>query len=176
MRSSFLKNEWEYALSLGRDGFVRPVYWQKPLPSDPPRNLPPAALRKLRFLHISSPVAGFLSSTLMLAPGDDDSADAMGPSDTISSAEADEVTEFDTAVSAEPRAETDQQRRDANPVDEDAQFSATIQPRATPTDADSWRSTADPRESQRSSVGPILRLVILISLAAAIWLALQFWW
>ena len=35
MRSAFVAEEWRYALSLGRPGFVRPVYWEEPFPEDP---------------------------------------------------------------------------------------------------------------------------------------------
>jgi hypothetical protein len=52
MRSSFARSEWEYAISLQRDGFVRPVYWEEPLPADPNRGLPPEDLRRLTFTRI----------------------------------------------------------------------------------------------------------------------------
>jgi TIR domain len=58
MNSSFVRQEWEYALQLGREGFVRPVYWQDPLPEDPDRNLPPTELRRLHFSKLRvDPVA-----------------------------------------------------------------------------------------------------------------------
>jgi len=49
MRSDFVRQEWEYALSLQRASFVRPTYWEVPLPEDPARDLPPDALRRLHF-------------------------------------------------------------------------------------------------------------------------------
>lgn len=51
MMSEFVRREWEYALRLGRDRFVRPVYWQEPLPAAP--GLPPDALRQLHFQRIA---------------------------------------------------------------------------------------------------------------------------
>jgi hypothetical protein len=34
--SPYVRQEWEYALKLGRDKFIRPVYWEEPKPSIPP--------------------------------------------------------------------------------------------------------------------------------------------
>jgi hypothetical protein len=55
MRSPHVRTEWEHALGLGRDGFVRPVYWEHPRPTDPALGLPPAALDRLHF-HQLEPV------------------------------------------------------------------------------------------------------------------------
>ena len=52
MRSKFCRNEWEYALSLRRPLFVRPVYWEQPLPQDLTLGLPPASLRALQFVPV----------------------------------------------------------------------------------------------------------------------------
>jgi serine/threonine protein kinase len=52
MRSDNVRIEWEYALSLGRANFVRPVYWETPLPESPAENLPPPALRNAHFQHL----------------------------------------------------------------------------------------------------------------------------
>lgn len=49
MSSPFVRQEWEYALALGRESFVRPCYWEDPLPALPAQDLPPAALRRLHF-------------------------------------------------------------------------------------------------------------------------------
>src|SRR5262249_35025854 len=35
MRSPLVRQEWEYALSLGRAHFVRPTYWETPMPEAP---------------------------------------------------------------------------------------------------------------------------------------------
>jgi hypothetical protein len=53
MHSPFVRREWEYALSLNRADFVRPVYWQEPLPSDLNLDLPPQALRQATFTRIA---------------------------------------------------------------------------------------------------------------------------
>jgi len=54
MRSRFVRQEWEYALALGRPYFVRPVYWEEPMPSDPTKDLPPEALLRLHFQRLPS--------------------------------------------------------------------------------------------------------------------------
>jgi hypothetical protein len=49
MRSEYVRREWEHALTLGRRAFIRPTYWEVPMPrSDNPR-LPPDALAELHF-------------------------------------------------------------------------------------------------------------------------------
>ncbi len=53
MRSGFVRREWEHALSLARAGFIRPTYWEDPLPSLPDQSLPPESLRRLHFHRIS---------------------------------------------------------------------------------------------------------------------------
>ena len=49
LASPLVEREWRHALSLGRPQFVRPVYWEEPLPTDPARDLPPDTLRRLYF-------------------------------------------------------------------------------------------------------------------------------
>ena len=54
MSSAFVSQEWRYALSLGRSNFIRPVYWETPLPEDPPGGpasggAPQAAFSKPQF-------------------------------------------------------------------------------------------------------------------------------
>src|SRR5260370_13415135 len=49
MTSPFVKQEYQYALSLKVPHFVRPVYWENPFPEKPEQNLPPEALRRLHF-------------------------------------------------------------------------------------------------------------------------------
>lgn len=48
-RSSRVREEWKYALTLDRSGFVRPVYWESPIPK------PPRALNHLHFEFIGDP-------------------------------------------------------------------------------------------------------------------------
>src|SRR5262249_13311300 len=47
--------EWEHALGLANKGqaFIRPVYWEEPLPTDPKQDLPPEKLRRLHFHRLS---------------------------------------------------------------------------------------------------------------------------
>jgi hypothetical protein len=52
MRSMYVKEEWEYALSLRRPGFVRPTYWETPFPECRDEQLPPDELRALHFSRL----------------------------------------------------------------------------------------------------------------------------
>jgi hypothetical protein len=52
MESAYVRREWEHALSLNRPYFVRPTYWEEPLPEDEARGLPPAELLCLHFQRI----------------------------------------------------------------------------------------------------------------------------
>jgi hypothetical protein len=54
MYSPYVRQEWEYALQLSREGFVRPVYWEEPLPEDPQHDLPTSELRKLHFSRVQA--------------------------------------------------------------------------------------------------------------------------
>lgn len=47
LASPFVQKEWEFALRLQRSNFIRPVYWEEPLPER--GNLPPETLRRLHF-------------------------------------------------------------------------------------------------------------------------------
>jgi serine/threonine protein kinase len=47
IKSKFVRQEWEHALSLGRPNFVRPVYWEEPLPAA--KGLPSDDLSELHF-------------------------------------------------------------------------------------------------------------------------------
>jgi TIR domain/Carboxypeptidase regulatory-like domain/Domain of unknown function (DUF4062) len=49
MHSAFVRQEYEYALSLGREYFVLPVFWETPFPEKPEDGLPPDALRRFHF-------------------------------------------------------------------------------------------------------------------------------
>jgi hypothetical protein len=49
LRSRNVEEEWRYALSLGKPNFVRPTYWEDPLPEAPELRLPPGELRRLHF-------------------------------------------------------------------------------------------------------------------------------
>jgi hypothetical protein len=52
MRSTYCREEWEHALALGRPSFVRPVYWEDPLPQEPGLGLPPDGLLALHFVKV----------------------------------------------------------------------------------------------------------------------------
>ncbi len=52
MSSKFVQDEWEYALSLGKPNFIRPTFWEMPMPEDKSLGLPPAALLKLQFKRV----------------------------------------------------------------------------------------------------------------------------
>jgi actin-like ATPase involved in cell morphogenesis/tetratricopeptide (TPR) repeat protein len=63
MESRFVRQEWEHALSLHRKNFVRPTYWEEPLPET--AGMPPPALRRLHFqkLPIERSSAGGITPT-----------------------------------------------------------------------------------------------------------------
>lgn len=52
LKSDYVRREWRHALALGRAHFVRPVYWEDPLPAVPEQDLPPADLRALHFQRL----------------------------------------------------------------------------------------------------------------------------
>jgi hypothetical protein len=52
MGSAYVRQEWEHALGLRRTSFIRPVYWEDPLPMSPAQQLPPEALTRLNFTRI----------------------------------------------------------------------------------------------------------------------------
>jgi TIR domain/FHA domain len=54
MRSQYCRQEWEHALALRRSAFVRPLYWEDPLPEDMAQGLPPADLREIHFVRVRS--------------------------------------------------------------------------------------------------------------------------
>ncbi len=47
MASPNVADEWRYALSLDRPGFIRPTYWEQPMPTSP--GLPPKELGRFHF-------------------------------------------------------------------------------------------------------------------------------
>jgi hypothetical protein len=62
MQSRNVEVEWRYALSLDRPAeFIRTVYWERPIPRDESRSLPPPELTRRHFHHLS------LSSTTQTA-------------------------------------------------------------------------------------------------------------
>jgi hypothetical protein len=67
MMSPHVHHEWDYALSLNRPDFVRPVYWQEPRPSAPP-NLPPPELDRLHFAYLGALAPAASSPSARAAP------------------------------------------------------------------------------------------------------------
>lgn len=59
MRSPHCRQEWEHALGLGRSHFVRPTYWESPLPCDEVQDLPPPGLAELHFHNLNLEAIGF---------------------------------------------------------------------------------------------------------------------
>ncbi|MBM4025646.1 MAG: TIR domain-containing protein [Planctomycetes bacterium] len=55
MVSTFVRQEWEHALSLNRQHFLRPIYWEEPFPENRALCLPPDALRRLHFQNLRRP-------------------------------------------------------------------------------------------------------------------------
>jgi hypothetical protein len=76
MKSQFVRNEWEYALSLRRRNFVRPTYWEEPLPEDRASGLPPESLRRLHFKYIG---AASRQESHAFPPGDAGSLESLPP-------------------------------------------------------------------------------------------------
>jgi ankyrin repeat protein len=52
MASTYVRREWEHALKLNRADFIRPTYWEEPLPKSADGSLPPADLLRLHFARI----------------------------------------------------------------------------------------------------------------------------
>jgi hypothetical protein len=55
--SEFVQQEWRYALGLGRSNdFIRPVYWEQPLPA-PPEELQPLHFAFMPLAQLTAPLA-----------------------------------------------------------------------------------------------------------------------
>jgi serine/threonine protein kinase len=66
MHSEYVRREWEFALSLARPNFVRPTYWEEPIPGDPSSDLPPPSLRTLHFQRL--PLVDTVAAAAFLPP------------------------------------------------------------------------------------------------------------
>lgn len=80
MQSRFVEQEWRYALTVPKPNFVRPLYWETPMPADGARGLPPEELGRLHFqplLH-SSPREAVITMGLPAAD-DGPPSDPYGP-------------------------------------------------------------------------------------------------
>ena len=54
MRSPYCQQEWEHALALRRPDFIKPLFWEDPMPEDMTLGLPPASLLKFHFVQVRS--------------------------------------------------------------------------------------------------------------------------
>ena len=54
MGSEFVEQEWRYAIGLGRPNFIRPTYWEEPMPKA--AGLPPPELGKIHFYPLGKAV------------------------------------------------------------------------------------------------------------------------
>jgi predicted Ser/Thr protein kinase len=106
LQSEFVRKEWEYALGLKRPHFIRPTYWEEPLPAAPERNLPPEELRRLHFQRLVLE-EGRRPSPPDFAPVSDPSSRAAPPHPSLCDAlrpERDEDKGVSVAVSSGPGA------------------------------------------------------------------------
>jgi serine/threonine protein kinase len=79
MQSRFVRQEWEYALSLNRPNFIRPVYWEDPFPEERQRGLPPESLRRLQFHRLISGVGAHTPRATQATPPDEVDTARIGP-------------------------------------------------------------------------------------------------
>ena len=56
MHSEQVRQEWEHALALDRPNFIRPTYWEQPMPRSAIPLLPPEPLGQLHFHALSAPL------------------------------------------------------------------------------------------------------------------------
>ena len=74
MQSADTVDEINYAVSLGRPGFILPTYWEEPLPRSPAKRLPPPEIERLQFHRIypgaisQATFGGKSSRLVILAP------------------------------------------------------------------------------------------------------------
>jgi hypothetical protein len=57
MRSEYVRREWEHAVTLARPNFIRPTYWEQPMPRSDNPLLPPSSLCRLHFHSLVAPPA-----------------------------------------------------------------------------------------------------------------------
>src|SRR5262249_45260700 len=118
MRSPFVRREWEHALSLRRPNFIRPCYWENPLPTCPEKNLPPEELRRLRFQRISValPKPGPRDAALKIISRHDTLARAEEPVDMFATMRPawllDEVRAILSKAREENRSLTEEEQRE----------------------------------------------------------------
>ena len=74
MISPHVRQEYEFALSLGRPNFIRPVFWEDPFPEDEKRDLPPGILKTIQFHKLDAScvtIAGFQAESLQRSLGEE---------------------------------------------------------------------------------------------------------
>jgi len=111
MESVQVRREWEYALSLRREGFIRPVYWEDPPPMDPGRSLPPPEIGRLHWARL--PVIDH-RHFLGVAPPRGRAARPVGPGASGQGTRGEATGEGDTStapISAAPAAPVERRRR-----------------------------------------------------------------
>jgi uncharacterized RDD family membrane protein YckC len=69
MTSRFVEQEWRYALSLDRPWFIRPTYWEEPLPTAPELGLPPEELGRIHFHKLGRPLSSPIEEAAPAAKG-----------------------------------------------------------------------------------------------------------
>jgi actin-like ATPase involved in cell morphogenesis len=85
MSSGPVRREWTYALTLKRPNFIRPTYWEDPMPARPDAGLPPQELLDLHFHRLPSSAILHLGGDAATTAGDaallpSVSTAALGPS------------------------------------------------------------------------------------------------
>jgi len=80
LTSPHVRREWEHALSLGRDNFIRPVYWESPLPKA--EGLPPEPLTRIHFQFLGG-IASAAAEREAAAAGNKATAEANAESDDL---------------------------------------------------------------------------------------------
>jgi hypothetical protein len=66
MRSEYVRQEWEHAVTLARPNFIRPTYWEEPMPQSEHPLLPPSSLSRLHFHLLVLPRRLSRASLVML--------------------------------------------------------------------------------------------------------------
>jgi hypothetical protein len=196
MRSAFVRREWEHALRLNRPNFIRPTYWQEPMPEDTAAGLPPEALRRLQFARLfvegwthpalgtpgyAAPEAATVTASAAAAPGGSLDADMV-----LSSQEDEEEVRgvFQARSTAPPppplaaARPAVPQRDQAPPEEVEPRFQRRREPRYDDDEADYAPRTAPDWKRERSrkkgrSWWPwlILAFLALVALLAG----LRFW-
>lgn len=93
LASPHVRREWEHALSLGRDNFIRPVYWESPLPQAD--GLPPEPLNRIHFQFLGG-IAATAAERETAAAEDEETEEADAEGDDLWCAD-DAAFDYDAA-------------------------------------------------------------------------------